>query len=405
MIQTGTTTINPVAHVWNEQDEDTFTRDRSLLISGEDIYTKQTASLSLGATSGNVIANGSMDSWSSLSNIDEWTEQPGLIVSQVPGNTATYGARLDGKLTSFNTGGFPPTSSYMTSSPFQLTANDGIGGNIDLSFEYRVDAGTTTSGTSNIYFLLSIRDSSGTPYYYKSSNDTWNTAISYETITPGTYNSWHTHTLNSITLNFSSVIVGEDEVELLLRLIKVEETSSTDITSVTYSNVDAQISTAERTRSHTETSTYVRSITPEDIVFQTGDGSNFFNEKGIKLGVSISDGKTYKWARNGITESKSLLELLTQTIMSDNFYGEGTWRLSGSIKGDFNFNTIIQFNSLEIGETVILIPGGLSYDVKRETWSGEWLEIGRASFGTLDLLAAEQGFLLLTEDGDYIMIE
>lgn len=399
--QTGTTTIDNRAYIWDQKDDDRFVVDRSLFVQGDDVYKSQRVEFTPSASTGNAVINGDMSDWSTPSNINNWRKDGTLTIAQVTGNTQTYGLQLDGVLTSFNTSNAAPANSFIDSAEFQMTANDGTGQQIDLSFDVKVDASSGGSGSFNIYYQLIFETSDNTKYYYKSSNDTWSTTINYETVTEAlNYNQWYTHTLDDVNFNLSAVITGKQEIQFYIRLIQIHETTTTDITDVTYENVQATLSSTEVVVQDTVTSSDNRSITPDTVTFTVGDGNNYNTRNGIKLGTTVTTGKTAKWARAGVTEDRYLSDILSETIMSDAFYGAGTWRLTGTLKGDFNFNSTIGFGSYDLGKSIRLMTTGGTYDVKRETWTAEWAQVGEDDLGAIENTLP--GYLLNTDDGKMI---
>lgn len=400
LVQTGIITVNNRAHIWNQQDEEVHIMGESLYVTVEDIYSSQRCEFVNGANPGNAIINGDLADWGTPNNINSWTVSSPLTVTQVSGSSQQYGIRLNGKLSSFDTNVQPVAGSFIDSEEFQITVNDGAGLTMDLGFDYKVDSSDSLSGNFKLYYQIVFKNGDDIEHYYRSSNGTWSTGINYEELTAGSsYNQYHSHTINVI---FNPPGVNAEEVYLFVRVFQVMEEQATNITAVTYSNFSGILTTADTVlfRQVDDVNALIRTIQPDAIDFAVGDASNFNTINGIKLGLHPSAGKTSLWARRGISESKYLLELLTETIMSDNFYGTGTWRLRGRLKGYFNFNSVIAFGSYELGEVIVLAFSGGTYDVSNEEWEGEWIQVGTGDLGAI--VNSDGGFLRNSDNGKLI---
>ncbi len=408
LAETGPHSYFEESNINESKDDNSYILDRSLIVQADDIYKSQKVSFEYKATDNfdtQLIRDGdfAFGDWVDPTTLINWTSPGGVSYERIPvappGSSQTIGVQINGKVTSFNETTEPPSGTYMESFDMPVMVNlDGV--TFDFSYYAAAYVPDLSPATTTIRIQL-ILTAGTTVYYYNFSTSSWSTSITYGSESGG---GMQKYTHSGITLKPGSVVTPG---RIKLRLIQIEGVSSS-VEGVQYADIlaDLQIPDTTFVSEETNESTESRSIVPEEIKLTVSDAPSQHYVNAITLGPNDYDPPTYSWTRKGaVRELDNLTKILAETIMSDEFYNRPTWKLSGTLKGDYKLDSVISYNNTELGSSVKLFTTGVTHYAKSEAWQGEWREIDRDNFGTLDLLAAEQGFLLLTEDGDYIMIE
>jgi hypothetical protein len=251
--------------------------------------------------------------------------------------------------------------------------------------------------------------SGATTYYYDFTERGFSTAVKYVNIFVGTpdYNveqSVSVPEIRLLTTDRGSAIAGDLTI-LFVRPV----TTETHVTGANFDEITFTITSLINTItvSSTSESAEVRTVIPDEIKSIIGDAPSGSYAGAITLGSSNDSTVTSLWARSGITESEALRKILADTIMGTDFYDRPTWNLSGTLKGDYSINSTIRYNSEQLNGSKLCMSTGITHYVKSEIFQGEWREIGTASLVTdsENYLESEEGFLLLTENGNYLIIE
>lgn len=408
LAETGPHTYLEESNINESADTNSYILDRSLIVSADDMYKSQKVSFEYGTTDTfdtQLIRDGDLTfgDWVDPTTLINWTSPGGISYERIPvappGSSQTYGVQINGKVTSFNEAIEPPSGTYLESFDMPVMVNvDGV--TFDFSYYAAAYVPDLSPVTTTIRVQL-ILTAESTTYYYNFDTSSWSTSITYGSEAGG---GMQKYTHSGITLKPGSIVTSG---RIKLRLIQIEGISSS-VEGVQFADIlaDLQIPSETYTNEQTNTSSESRSIVPDEIKLVVSDAPSQHYVNAITLGPDDYDPPTYNWTRTGvINELDNLTAILTGTIMSDEFYNKPTWKLSGTLKGNFKLDSVISYNNTDLGSSVKLLTTGVTHYAKSEEWQGEWREIKRGSFGDFNYLAGAEGFLLLTAEGDYIIVE
>lgn len=390
---------------WPNFNGNTHMVDQSGFIRCDLIYKEQTVDFDTGKIIESAVIDGdfALDQWNTATDLKRWTDDPGFTYQRVDavisGVEVSYGAQIDGKNSTFDD--TSPTTDALFSEPISIQVSDGTNNTFTFSTYVKVplSSGSGTNG-STIYFQL-IAVVSATNYYYDDVTDEWTTTVKYlSTTSINAYNAWKKVEFTDIGIAIGSTLSA---ATLSVGLVKIESTEA-GVDGVQFANTRVDFTTVENyVDTDVNTSSQDRSITPDNIDLVVGDAPSVTYAGAISKGADKYSTKTTTWARQGVTESLPLHEILTSTIMSNGFYNSPTFILKSTNLGLFHFNTTLKYSNLNLGKSVYMMTTGVEYGMRSDEWTGEWKEILRTDYGNFLLL--ESGDFFLLESGDKLIIE
>jgi hypothetical protein len=266
-------------------------------------------------------SNGS--DWVDANTLEDWTLVGSSSVVRVTANWQEneFAARINGKVSSLG------SASYLESDIILVAATPSFLGTV--SFGYRINATSITTKGSRAYFQAELRaTSSANVYYFTQANGgAWfanDVKILYHDTKK--YNQW-------FNAEFTLPPIPEDG-ELILRLYQVVETGAGlgDVQNIQFTKFGLVItSQPEQSTAWLVNRMFFNervTFTGRKEIVLIGDGPGPGTPGGVQVGGSIAT----NWARRGVTEARTLIQMYLQ--LWANLYQKVAFRLQAELRLD-----------------------------------------------------------------------